>query len=86
MPVSSNELLDIQATIECRFYLKCVRDMIITYSQMHLTDKYSQHNSIIWLVWLKIYLTISQEVLRKVIYRKISFVWARVAYHTKFPI
>ena len=26
--------------------------MIITYSQMHRTDKCSQHNSIIWPVWL----------------------------------
>ena len=30
--VSSKEILDIQATIECRFTLKCVRDIIITYS------------------------------------------------------
>ena len=28
------------------------RDMIITYSQMHRTDKYSQHSSIIWPVWV----------------------------------
>ena len=34
-------------TIECRFTLKRARDMIITYSQMHRTDKYSQHSSII---------------------------------------
>ena len=34
------------------FTLKLVCDMIITYSQMHLTDKYSQHSSIIWQVWL----------------------------------
>ena len=27
-------------------------DMIRTYSQMHLTDKYLQHSSIIWPVWL----------------------------------
>ena len=32
--------------------LKCVRDMIRTYSQMHLTDKYLQYSSIIWPVWL----------------------------------
>ena len=32
--------------------LKRVRDMIRTYSQMHRTDKYSQHSSIIWPVWL----------------------------------
>ena len=52
LPVSSKEFLDIQATIECRFTLKWVRDMIITYSQMHRTDKYSQHSSIIWPFWL----------------------------------
>ena len=31
-PVSSKEFLDIQATTECRFTLKLVRDMIRTYS------------------------------------------------------
>ena len=40
--------------IECRFTLKCVLDMIITYNQMHRTDKYSQHSSIIWSVWLSV--------------------------------
>ena len=49
---SSKEFLDIQATIECGFTLKRVRDMIKTYSQMHRTDKYSQHSSIIWPAWL----------------------------------
>ena len=48
-----NHLVDIvQATIECRFSLKQVRDMIITYSQVHRTDKCLQHISIIWPVWL----------------------------------
>ena len=51
-PVSSKHLLDIQATKECRFTLKRVRDMIITYSQMHRTDKYSQYSSVIWSVGL----------------------------------
>ena len=51
-PVSSKEFLNSQATIECRFTLKRVRDMLITYSQMNRTDKYSQHSSIIWPVWL----------------------------------
>ena len=37
-----------KASIECRFTQKRVRDMIRTYSQMHRTDKNSQHNSIIW--------------------------------------
>ena len=48
MPVSSKEFLNIQETIECGFTLKCVHDMIRTCCQMHLTDKDSQHNSIIW--------------------------------------
>ena len=48
----SKEFLDIQATRECRFPLKRLRDMIITYNQMYRTDKYSQHSSIIWPVWL----------------------------------
>ena len=52
MPVSSKEFLEIQATIECRFTLKPIYDMTITYSQMHHTHKYSQHRSIIWPVWL----------------------------------
>ena len=33
-PVSSNEFLDIQATIGCRFTLKRVRDMRIAYSRL----------------------------------------------------
>ena len=33
-PASSKEFLDIQATIECGFTLKCVCDMIKTYSQV----------------------------------------------------
>ena len=49
---SYKKFLDIQATIKCGFTLKRVRDMIRTYSQMHCTDKCSQHSSIIWLVWL----------------------------------
>ena len=50
--VLSKELLDIQATIECGFNLKRVRDMIGTYNQMHRTDTYSQHSSIFWPVCL----------------------------------
>ena len=45
--VLRKELLDIQATAECGFTLKRARDMIRTYSQMHLTNKYSQNISII---------------------------------------
>ena len=42
---------NIQATTECIFILKRIRDMMITYSQIHRTDKYSQHSSVIWPVW-----------------------------------
>ena len=38
--------------MECGFTLKPVRDMIIKYSQMHRTDKYSQHSLTVWPVWL----------------------------------
>ena len=44
--------LTFRQTIECRFNLNLVRDMITTYSKMHRTDKHSQHNSTIWPVWL----------------------------------
>ena len=50
-PVSSKEFLDIQATIECRFTFTLLCDTIITQSQMHCTDKYSEHSSNIWTVW-----------------------------------
>ena len=43
---------DIRETIECRFTLKLARNIIITCSQMHIWDKYSQDSSIIWPVWL----------------------------------
>ena len=44
--------LTFRQNTECRFTLKLVRYMIITYSQMHRAYKYSQHSSIIWPVWL----------------------------------
>ena len=44
--------LTFRQTVECGFTMKHVRDMIITYSQMHRTDKHSQRRSIIWPVWL----------------------------------
>ena len=33
-PASSKEFLDIQASIECRFTLKLIRDMITTYTKL----------------------------------------------------
>ena len=55
-PVASKEFLDIQATIECAFTPKRVRDMIRTYSQMYRTDKYStQLNHLVSLAnWLSV--------------------------------
>ena len=50
-PPWSKEFLDIQATVECGFTLKLERDMNKTYNQMHRTDKYWQHSSMIWPVW-----------------------------------
>ena len=45
------EFLDSQATIECGFTIKDIRDMKRTDSQMHGTDKYSEHSWIIWPLW-----------------------------------
>ena len=50
-----HKFFDIQATIECEFTLKRICDMTRTYSQMHRTDKYSEHSSFIWSVWLNGY-------------------------------
>ena len=47
----SKSSLTFRQTIECSFTLKLVRDMIIKYSQIHLTDKYWQQSSTIWPVW-----------------------------------
>ena len=51
VPASSKKFLDIQATVECGFTLKLVRDMVKTYNQMHPKDKYSKDSSIIWPFW-----------------------------------
>ena len=44
--------LTFRQTIECGFTMKLVRDLKITYSQVHHEEKYLQHSSIIWPVWL----------------------------------
>ena len=41
----------VDSLIVCGFTLKRVRDMTRRYSQMHPTDKYLEHSSIIWPVW-----------------------------------
>ena len=52
LELPQRNFLIFRRTIECGFTLKLECDMIKTYSQMHHTDKYSQHSSIIWSVWL----------------------------------
>ena len=49
---SSKEFLFIQASIDCGFTLKRVRDMTRTYSQMHFIDKSSEQSSISFVVWV----------------------------------
>ena len=46
----------------CRVWIhsKLVRDMIITYNQMHRTGKYSQHSSIIWSVWPNVWVFVCE--------------------------
>ena len=50
--VSRKEFLCLQSTTECGFTLKLVQTMTRRYSEMHRTDKCSQHSSVIWQVWL----------------------------------
>ena len=52
MAVLSKKFLFIQATIECGFTLKRVRDMAETYSPMYRTDYYSQESRVLWSVFL----------------------------------
>ena len=39
-----------------------VLDMIKTYSQLHCTDKYLQHSSIIWPVWLNVWVLVYEII------------------------
>ena len=59
MPVLSKEFFDIQITTDCGFTKKRVGNTIRTHSQIHRTDKYSEHSSIIWSIlptgWLFIH-------------------------------
>ena len=50
-PVSRKNFLDIQENIGCLFTRNGVCDMIITCTQMHRTDKYSNFSSIISSFW-----------------------------------
>ena len=60
-PPTSKKLLDIEATIEYEVTPKSVRDMTRTYSQMYRRDKCSQHNSIIWPVWVNYWLFVYEK-------------------------
>ena len=54
--ISRNSLLETDAISEFQviatIHFEMRTDMIITYSQIHRIDKYWQHSSIIWSVWL----------------------------------
>ena len=50
--IRARSSLTFRQTIDGGFSLRLVLDMIVTYSQMHHTDKCSQHSSIIWPVRL----------------------------------
>ena len=52
VPLLSKEVIINQVSIECGFSLKHVRDTIRTHNKFYLTDKYSEHSSIIWPIWL----------------------------------
>ena len=67
--VSARSFLAFRQTIKCRFTLKLVCDIIITYSKVHRTDKHgvSQHRSLIlkkklasWAKWLSVSLRTKQ--------------------------
>ena len=47
--MSRNSLLE--AGEKSEVYVTAVRDITRRYSQMHRTDKYSEHSSIIWSVF-----------------------------------
>ena len=51
-PVWSKKFLQNQVTIEFGLTLKRVPDMTRPYSQLHRANKYSQHSSKVWSVWL----------------------------------
>ena len=59
------------------FTLKSERDMAKTYSQVHHTDKYSQHNPIIWPVWLNGWIS-SKEFFNIQAAREFGFTLKRV--------
>ena len=46
-PASSMEFLNVQANCRLRILSETPSDMMITYSQIYCTDKYSQHSSVI---------------------------------------
>ena len=48
MPASSKEFLDIQATIECGFNLKCICDMIRTYSHVCRLKLWNLFKNRVW--------------------------------------
>ena len=80
----------LKLSLICRFTLKRVRDMIITYSQIYRTDKYSQYSSNIWSVWLSDWVFIYELVgfrfesrcYHSWKYLWIKFVWVVIRRHS----
>ena len=70
-PASSKEFLDIQATVECGFTLKRVRDMTRTYSPIDFVfkdkAKFDVQNPIIGLLFEQITKNKKKEVVRKLL-------------------
>ena len=74
--------LDIQATIECGLTLKRVSDVIRNYSQMHHTDKYSEHSSLIWPVWPNGWVLVSELIGSGFDFRFRAFFELGVSWHS----
>ena len=71
-PASSKEFLDIQATIECGFTLKRVRDIIRTYSQYNHMNVLANENELLKYIeiWNKIEALFNKKVNKKRLYNK----------------
>ena len=61
MPVLSKEVLEIQATIECGFTLRRVRDMIRTYSFRYQLTSYLQKVHIYKIMYESVFIKIGNS-------------------------
>ena len=58
--LQARSFLTSRQTMQCGFTLKLLRDMIITCTQMHRTDKYSEQSLIIWAIQLHGWVSINE--------------------------